>query len=78
MAQILARNIKDSAVRKLKAQAKRRGRSLEAEVKFILENAADEPKLTFDEALKLTDQIRASFGALQPDSAELIREDRNR
>lgn len=77
MAQILVRNIKDAAVRKLKAQAKRRSRSLEAEAKYILENAADEPKLTMEEARALFARLRKKLGP-QPDSTPLIREDRDR
>lgn len=72
MAQILVRNLAQGTVRKLKAQAKQRGRSLEAEVKHILENASEEPRLSRSEAVKLMKKLRDGIGP-QPDSAPLIR-----
>ena len=40
MAQVLVRDLDDSVVDKLKARAKRHGRSLEAELRLVLERAA--------------------------------------
>jgi hypothetical protein len=42
MAQILVRNLQGTVVARLKKRAKERGRSLQAEVKTILEEAAQE------------------------------------
>jgi antitoxin FitA len=42
MAQVLVRNLKDTVVAPLKKRTKTRGRSLQAEVKTILEEAAKE------------------------------------
>jgi len=79
MPQILVRNLDEKVVRRLKDLAKRNGRSLQAEVRQILEQASDEPKLDHAEALKLADEIRRRFaGRRVSDSAELIREDRDR
>lgn len=45
MAQLLIRRLDDDAKERLKARAKKRGRSLEAEARAILEHAANgEPK----------------------------------
>lgn len=79
MAQILVRNLDDSVVRRLKEQAKQHGRSLQAEVKMILDGTGEKPKLDHAAALALCDEIRSQFkGRKFPDSVELIREDRDR
>lgn len=79
MPQILVRNLDSRVVRCLKDRAKARGRSLQAEVKTILEQAVDEPKLDRQAALKLCDEIRLRFeGRAFTDSVELVREDRDR
>ncbi len=44
MAQVLIRNIDDAVVRKLRARAKANGRSLEAELRLMLEREALAPK----------------------------------
>lgn len=76
MAQILVRNLETETVDRLKARARGRGRSLQAEVKSILEQAA---KLDAAEARALARRIRRKFGRTGfDDSAELIREDRER
>jgi len=79
MSQILVRDLDKKIVDKLKAQAKKNGRSLQAEVRLILENEANAPKVDMDAARKLIDEIREDLKGKQfPDSAELIREDRDR
>lgn len=45
MAQILVRDLKKDVVERLKKRARADGRSLQSEVKFILERAAFEPKV---------------------------------
>lgn len=77
MAQVLVRQLPDQVVARLKKRAKEHGRSLQAEVKTILEEAA----LDYEQAWKRIDALRAklkqsskTFG----DSADLIREDRDR
>ena len=76
MAQILVRDVDTSIVERLKARAKRHGRSLQGEVKVILIEATD---LSLREARDVSArwQKRLSGRAFR-DSADLIREDRSR
>lgn len=67
MGQVLIRQIPEETVARLKAKAARHGRSLEAELRSILEHAVAEPK---DEILKL----REALGKRLPDSSDLVRE----
>jgi plasmid stability protein len=79
MAQILIRNLSPETVEQLKELAKRNRRSLEAEVRGILEDAARrERRLTVEELLKIADSIREASGPQSSDSTDLIREDRER
>jgi plasmid stability protein len=79
MAQILVRNVQKNVVRRLKERARRRGRSLQSEVKEILVRAASAPKLDMEAARRLTRGIRRRFRpGRAPDSVQLIRQDRDR
>ncbi|MGH9783458.1 MAG: FitA-like ribbon-helix-helix domain-containing protein [Terriglobia bacterium] len=76
MAQILVRNLDERVVNRLKVRARRNGRSLQAEVRAILEQA---PTLDMPSARKLADTIRKSLGHRRfDDSAVLIRRERDR
>jgi plasmid stability protein len=76
MSQILVRNLDEAVVERLKSRARAHGRSLQAEVKDILEQSA---KNDIAEARKLVDRVRRSFeGRKFNDSTKLVREDRNR
>ena len=76
MAQILVRRLPDAVVERLKARAKRNSRSLEAEVRDILEQAARGKKAEFFEA---ADAMRARLaGRHHTETVELLREDRDR
>lgn len=76
MAQILVRNLDDSVVERLKTRAKSNGRSLEAEVRLILEQSA---KVDMATARQHVMEIRRKLaGRKFTDSVELIREDRER
>ena len=78
MAQVLVRNLDDAAVERLKARAAAKQRSLEAELREILEEAAKPSKA---EALAAMDAIRARTrppGPDEPTAAEMVREDRDR
>jgi len=78
MAQVLVRNLNDKVVARLKKRAKTRGRSLQAEVKTILEEAAkDVPEDFWKEADRIRKQLGRS-GRKFSDSAALIRDDRDR
>lgn len=76
MAQILVRDLEPGMVARLKAQAKRHGRSLQGEVKLILISAAD---WSLAEARAVAARWRRRLAkARVSDSAALIREDRRR
>lgn len=77
MAQLLVRNLDEAVVDRLKERAVAHGRSLEGELRVVLEAAARTPK---EEALARLDAIRASARPWQPGdptAVELIREDRD-
>ena len=77
MADILVRDLTDRTVKRLKAIAESRGRSLQAELKTILEREASRP--TAADRLKIIAKWRKHFaGRTFSDSSELIREDRER
>ncbi len=79
MAQILVRNLDKAVVERLKKLAKKKGRSLQSEVKALLEQAVNVPTVDIKSARTFVDQIRLKFrGRKFPDTAELIREDRDR
>ena len=79
MAQILVRNMDEEVIERLKKRAKHDGRSLQAEAKLILEQAANSPTVDMKEARALIEGLRKKFkGRKFPDSVELIREDRDR
>ncbi|HOD79808.1 MAG: hypothetical protein BWX88_02215 [Planctomycetes bacterium ADurb.Bin126] len=76
MADILIQGLQGRTLNRLKARAKRNNRSLQSEVKQLLEQAAgptpEEIKAMFDRWDRRFD------GRRFPDSAEMIREDRER
>ncbi len=76
MAQVLIRDLQPKVVKGLKARAKRNGRSLEAELRMILEQAATSG---LRHNLAVIKSVQAVFaGRRFSDSAKLIREDRRR
>ena len=76
MGQILVRGLNDDVIERLKNRARQDGRSLQSEVKLILEQAARSDVQT---ARKLANDIRTRFkGRKLKDSADLVREDRDR
>ncbi len=77
MAQVIIRNLDDRVVAALKRKAGLHGRSLEHELRTILSQAA---RLTAAERVAIAERIRGMTpsGIEQTDSAELIREDRDR
>jgi antitoxin FitA len=74
MADILIRGIDDQAMKRLKARAKRHGRSLQGEARLLLEQAGGSE----DVATLLSGWKRRFAGRRFSGSAELIREDRDR
>ena len=77
MANLTIRNVSDEVVERLKYKAKQNGRSLEAELRELLKQAAS--RKTPEELLAIADRIAAMTPDVpQTDSAKLIREDRDR
>jgi antitoxin FitA len=76
MAQVIVRHLEDDTVRLLKERARRRGRSLEQELREILAAAARQDMAEFKAQAAV---IRARYqGMPQTDSVLLLREDRDR
>jgi plasmid stability protein len=78
MAQILVRDLDEALVARLKERAKQNHRSLQGEVKAILEGAA--PRATKAEALAIVDKWQRYWkrkGKTFSDSTELIRKMRD-
>jgi plasmid stability protein len=76
VAQLLIRDLDPETVNRLKERALRHRRSLQGEIRLILEKEA---AAGARDAWELADRIRASFGGRRfADSATLIREDRDR
>ena len=78
MATLTIRNLDDEVVERLKKKAKDSNRSLEGEVRELLKQAVN--RHSPEELLALADRIAAMTpkGVKQTDSAELLREDRDR
>jgi len=77
MPNILVRDVDKTTIRKLKARAAENGRSLQSELKDILERSAAET--TNSELYKRAVELSKRFdGRGFTDSVELIREDRKR
>jgi plasmid stability protein len=76
MAQIIVRNLDDAVVDRLKARARTNDRSLEAEVRLILEQSS---RVDTVQARQIVMERRKKLqGREFVDSVELIREDRDR
>ncbi|HLF81830.1 MAG TPA: hypothetical protein VI410_08680 [Anaerolineales bacterium] len=80
MSQILIRDLSPDTVEQLKERAKRNRRSLQAELRLLLEEAAlrERRRVHREEYLRIIDRIRAASGHQVTDSVDLIREDRDR
>ena len=77
MSQILVRNVDPEAVARLKARAKREGRSLQSFVKGRVERKAGGEKMTMEEFRQACLEIQRHFKpGRAPDSVEIIREAR--
>ncbi len=77
MANVTIRNLDDEVVLRLKDRAKANKRSLEAELREILTRSAG--SMTREEFIAFAKRIAAQTPDVpQTDSAELIREDRDR
>jgi plasmid stability protein len=78
MAQLLVRDLEPAVVERLKERARRHHRSLEAEARLILTSAAPDGR-AFANAVRFAAEMRLkTAGKISGDSADLIREDRDR
>lgn len=77
MAQILVRDLDAETVEQLKALAEKNKRSLEAEVRLILEDVAKR-EARREEFWRIAEEISKRSGPQTSDSTDLIREDRER
>ena len=76
MPQLLIRNLDEATIQNLKERAKRHNRSLQGEVKLILEEYADR---TDELPLAIAERWQGYFaGRTFSDSTEQVREDRER
>jgi len=81
MTQLVIENLDPNVIEKLKIRAQRQGRTLEAELKVILEMAAEgvDTATLKAKAWERIDKARSKYvGRTFSDSVELLREDRQR
>lgn len=77
MPNVLVRNVEVSVLERLKLRAKRQNRSLQSEMNIILRDAAEKREPLTE--LELARKVKASLkNVQQTDSAQLLREDRDR
>lgn len=79
MAQVLIRNIDDALLEDYRAAAKRHNRSLEAELRSVLQQMRPKKPLDREELLAKLAEIRAMTpkGVKQTPAEQLVREDRD-
>jgi antitoxin FitA len=75
MTNVLIRDLDDKIVKRLKRRAAQNDRSLQAELKAIIERAA---LVNIVDARELAARIRERLGEQTSDSTDLIAEDRRR
>ena len=78
MPQVLIRNLKARTLQRLKKKARDHGRSLEAELRHLLDEAANLERDWSDYWARVAEFRNSLKGRIHSDSADLIREDRER
>ncbi|HEV2846797.1 MAG TPA: hypothetical protein VG477_18220 [Thermoanaerobaculia bacterium] len=79
MADIIIRDLSPDVVERLEDRAKRHGLSVEEEIRDIIEAVVPSPASSFTDPLEISDYWhRRLAGRMTSDSADLIREDRER
>lgn len=79
MPQVLVRDVEAEVLAKLKRRAQRNHRSLEAELRVVLEEAVAEPQTGSSDIQAAIARVQELFGGRRfTDSAELLRQDRDR
>ena len=76
MPDILIRGVAEEAIEELRAGAKRSGRSLQSELKTILEAEAESRRKRRD-FIEMAADLAERIGPQRTDSTDLIREDRD-
>jgi plasmid stability protein len=76
MANVLVRDIEQRTLDRIKVKAKRRNRSVQAELRRIIEVGSND--LDLEDELELMRSIRESIGPQKTNSVDIIRESRNR
>jgi plasmid stability protein len=79
MGQIVIRNLDDDLLADYREAAKRHNRSLEAELRTVLQQMRPKPRLSREELLAKLAKIRAMTpkGVKQTPAEQLVREDRD-
>ncbi len=78
MSQVLVRQVDTTTIERLKLRARGNNRSLEAELRIVLRDAANESYTSRDVMAEVA-RVRELFaGRAFTDSADLLREDRER
>ncbi len=77
MAQVLVRHLNEKVVERLKKRAREHGRSLQSEVKTILEEAVPDYEAAWKRIERFRNRLSQSSRKFS-NSAKLIREDRER
>lgn len=79
MPDVLVRDLGSPVLAQLKRRAKKHNRSLQAELRMILVDAAEPDDISFEDAVRFADEMRQKYaGKITGDSTDLIREDRDR
>ena len=78
MGNLTVRNLDDRVIERLKAQAKANQRSLEGEVRHVLTQQVERPNRIADFRERTRQLVSLTAGTSQSDSADLLREDRDR
>ncbi len=76
MPTLTVRNVDETVIRRLKGRARKAGRSLEAEIRLILEETSRRPSV--DQVMAMADRIAAMTPTTpQTDSTTILREIRD-
>lgn len=76
MPDVLVRDVDVAVLDRIKAKAKRSNRSLQAQLKNIIRDAAEQPDALSE--IELLRKFRASLQPQKTSAVELLREDRSR
>ena len=78
MGNLTVRNLDDSVIERLKAQARENERSLEGEIRHVLKREVSKPRRAAQFFARAEELAATTVGTRQTDSTALVREDRAR